>query len=126
MFRSSSVHVLVATDLASRGLDITGLPAVVNYDLPRSPNDYVHRIGRTGRAGERGVAISFITAEMRAHFALIERSHQHYIVRERVAGFEPIETPSPVSPTGATGGVKGLRKSKKDKLREAAAQALRG
>jgi superfamily II DNA/RNA helicase len=126
MFRSSSVHVLVATDLASRGLDITGLPAVVNYDLPRSPNDYVHRIGRTGRAGERGVAISFITAEMRAHFALIERSHQHYIVRERVAGFEPTETPSPVSPTGATGGVKGLRKSKKDKLREAAAQALRG
>ena len=121
MFRSSDVHVLVATDLASRGLDITGLPAVVNYDLPRSTNDYVHRIGRTGRAGEHGVAISFITAEMRAHFALIERSHHHYIVRERVAGFEPTETPSPVS---TTGGVKGLRKSKKDKLREAAAQAL--
>src|SRR5665647_862481 len=78
MFRASNVHVLVATDLVARGLDISGLPAVVNYDLPRSPSDYVHRIGRTGRAGESGVAISFITAEMRAHFALIERSHQHY------------------------------------------------
>ena len=122
LFRASSVHVLVATDLAARGLDITDLPAVVNYDLPRSPHDYVHRIGRTGRAGERGVAISFITAEMHGHFALIERSHQHYIVRERIAGFEPTQAASR-APT--TGGVKGLRKSKKDKLREAAARALK-
>ena len=120
LFRASGVHVLVATDLASRGLDITGLPAVVNYDLPRSPNDYVHRIGRTGRAGEPGVAISFITAAMRAHFALIERSHRHYVVRERVAGFEPSEAPPEVV---ATGGIKGARKSKKDKLREAAARS---
>jgi superfamily II DNA/RNA helicase len=119
MFRASAVHVLVATDLAARGLDITGLPAVVNYDLPRSPHDYVHRIGRTGRAGERGVAISFITADMHAHFELIEKTHQHYIVRERIAGFEPIE--APVRAAG-TGGVKGVRKSKKDKLREAAAR----
>ncbi len=114
MFRASSVHVLVATDLASRGLDITGLPAVVNYDLPRSPTDYVHRIGRTGRAGETGVAVSFITAEMTAHFALIEKTHRHYVVRERIAGFEP--TQAPVSPP-STGGVKGARPSKKDKLR---------
>jgi superfamily II DNA/RNA helicase len=119
LFRASDVHVLVATDLAARGLDITGLPAVVNYDLPRSPNDYVHRIGRTGRAGETGVAISFITAEMHAHFALIEKTHQHYLVRERIPGFEP--TQAPVRPP-STGGVKGARKSKKDKLREAAAR----
>jgi superfamily II DNA/RNA helicase len=95
---------------------------VINYDLPRSPTDYVHRIGRTGRAGESGVAISFITAEMADHFTLIERKHDHYIVRERVAGFEPTQSPADViRPT--TGGVKGRRKSKKDKLREAAARA---
>jgi superfamily II DNA/RNA helicase len=122
LFRASGVQVLVATDLAARGLDITGLPAVVNYDLPRSPNDYVHRIGRTGRAGESGVAISFITADMRAHFALIEKTHLHYIVRERIAGFEPIEVPSTAP---GTGGVKGVRKSKKDKLREAASRGLK-
>ncbi|MCX5746795.1 MAG: DEAD/DEAH box helicase [Proteobacteria bacterium] len=118
-FRASRVRVLVATDLASRGLDITGLPAVINYDLPRSASDYVHRIGRTGRAGEQGVAVSFITADLRAHFGLIERTHQHYVVRERLAGFEPTEEPAPVV---ATGGVKGTRPSKKDKLRAAAAR----
>jgi ATP-dependent RNA helicase RhlE len=113
-FRASSVRVLVATDLASRGLDITGLPAVVNYDLPRSPTDYLHRIGRTGRAKESGVAVSFVTAEMSAHFALIEKTHQHWVVRERIPGFEP--TQAPVRPP-STGGIKGTRMSKKDKLR---------
>jgi ATP-dependent RNA helicase RhlE len=122
MFRKSNIHVLVATDLAARGLDITGLPAVVNYDLPRSPNDYLHRIGRTGRAGETGVAISFITAEMHAHFAVIERKHQHFVVRERIAGFEPTQAAVAPSPKG---GVKGRRKSKKDKLREAATRGRR-
>jgi len=134
MFRASSIRVLVATDLAARGLDITGLPAVVNYDLPRSPDDYVHRIGRTGRAGESGIAISFITPEMASHFTVIEKRHKHFIVRERLAGFEPAVSrdttgsgPRSDGPRRAplppgTGGVKGKRKSKKDKLREAAAR----
>jgi superfamily II DNA/RNA helicase len=117
MFRASQVHVLVATDLASRGLDITGLPAVINYDLPRSPTDYVHRIGRVGRAGETGVAISFVTAEMTAHFALIEKRNQHAVPREVIAGFEP--TQEAIAPP-STGGIKGKRMSKKDKLRAAA------
>jgi superfamily II DNA/RNA helicase len=116
LFRASAVHVLVATDLASRGLDITGLPAVVNFDLPRSADDYTHRIGRTGRAGETGVAVSFVTAESTAHFALIEKTHKVYVVRERIAGFEP--TQAPVAPS-STGGIKGKRPSKKDKLRAA-------
>jgi ATP-dependent RNA helicase RhlE len=116
-FREGKLTVLVATDVAARGLDIAGLPMVVSYDLPRSPTDYLHRIGRTGRAGASGVAVSFVTADMRAHFRLIEKRHGRSLEREHVAGFEPIERePEHVG----TGGVKGKRKSKKDKLREAA------
>ena len=117
-FKASRVRVLVATDVASRGIDIASLPVVVNYDLPRSPADYVHRIGRTGRAGESGVAVSFISAETDAHFRLIEKRNRLTIVREQLAGLEPAETIVPAAPS--TGGVKGKRKSKKDKLREAA------
>lgn len=120
-FKNGTLHVLVATDLAARGLDIVHLPVVVNYDLPRSAVDYTHRIGRTGRAGESGVAVSFISADTHAHFQLIEKRHARSLPREQIEGFEPIETEVPAPP--ATGGVKGKRKSKKDKLREAAAAA---
>ncbi len=119
-FKSGSIQVVVATDLAARGLDIARLPVVVNYDLPRSPTDYTHRIGRTGRAGESGVAISFVTEETVAHFDLIEKRNQLSLAREVIAGFEPMELAPP--PTPGTGGIKGRRKSKKDKLREAAAK----
>lgn len=118
-FKASRVQVLVATDLAGRGLDIAELPAVLNFDLPRSPVDYVHRIGRTGRAGETGVAVSFVTAQNSAHFALIERRHGLRLEREIIEGFAP--TDAAVAPD-TSGGVKGKRKSKKDKLREAAAR----
>jgi ATP-dependent RNA helicase RhlE len=121
-FKNSSIQVLVATDLAARGLDIAQLPAVLNYDLPRSPTDYTHRIGRTGRAGEAGIAISFVTADTQAHFNLIEKRNRLKIPREEIAGFEPTETAPPSSPN--TGGIKGRRKSKKDKLREAAAREV--
>ena len=127
-FKAGRLQVLVATDVAARGIDIAGLPAVVNYDLPRSAVDYTHRIGRTGRAGESGTAISFVTADTEAHFRLIENRNDLRIVREVVAGFEPTELPAPVNPVTDTvnGGVKGARKSKKDKLREAAAKAAGG
>jgi superfamily II DNA/RNA helicase len=92
---------------------------VVNYDLPRSPVDYVHRVGRTGRAGAPGLAVSFVSADTDAHFRLIERRNQLSIERERVAGFEPVELTVPAH--DPNGGVKGKRRSKKDKLREAAA-----
>ena len=125
-FKSAKTQVLVATDIAARGLDIVGLPAVVNFDLPRSATDYTHRIGRTGRAGETGVAVSFVSADTHAHFNLIAKRHGLQIPREQIAGYEPVYTEpppadQPVSPAG--GGVKGRRKSKKDKLREAAARA---
>jgi superfamily II DNA/RNA helicase len=119
-FKAKRVRVLVATDVAARGLDIVGLPAVVNYDLPRSPVDYVHRTGRTGRAGTPGVAVSFVSADTDAHFRLIERRNQLSVEREITAGFEPVELEAPAA--DPHGGVKGKRKSKKDKLREAAAR----
>ena len=72
-FKSGKLRVLVATDLASRGIDIEQLPYVVNYDLPRSPKDYIHRIGRTGRAGATGEAVSLITPEDQHHFKIIQK-----------------------------------------------------
>jgi superfamily II DNA/RNA helicase len=124
-FRSGHLQVLVATDMAARGIDIARLPAVVNYDLPRSAVDYTHRIGRTGRAGESGVAISFVTAEAEPHFRLIEKRQAQRVPREVVAGFERTDEAPVVSAATDTinGGIKGKRKSKKDKLREAAAAA---
>jgi ATP-dependent RNA helicase RhlE len=121
-FQSSKVSVLVATDLAARGIDVMGLQAVVNHDLPRSAIDYTHRIGRTGRAGLAGVAISFVCADApgsEAHFRLIEKRQHQRVLREQVAGFEAKAQPV-LAPPDAAGGVKGKRKSKKDKLRELA------
>jgi superfamily II DNA/RNA helicase len=125
-FKDGRLQVLVATDVAARGIDIARLPAVVNYDLPRSTDDYVHRIGRTGRAGERGVAVSLVPASAEQHFRLIEKRQGMRLQREQVAGFEPTGTEAPPAAHAATdtvnGGIKGKRKSKKDKLREAAAR----
>jgi len=72
-FKAGKIRVLVATDLASRGIDIPFLPFVINYELPRSPKDYVHRIGRTGRANESGEAISLVTDEELHHFKIIQK-----------------------------------------------------
>jgi len=118
-FKASVVQVVVATDVAARGVDIAGLPVVVNYDLPRSATDYVHRIGRTARAGQAGMAVSFVTADTAAHFALIEKRNGVMVPRETVAGFEPAQHLPVVTPDQAAGGVKGRRPSKKDKLRAA-------
>ena len=116
-FKASRLKVVVATDVAARGLDISQLPVVVNYDLPRSALDYTHRIGRTGRAGESGLALSFVSADTDAHFRLIARRHNLNLPLEQVAGFEPLE----MAPVGASaGGIKGKRPSKKDKLRAVA------
>ena len=121
-FKASAVRVVVATDVAARGLDISALPVVVNYDLPRSAVDYTHRIGRTGRAGEAGVAISFVSAANEQHFKLIEKRCNIAMAREQVAGFEPVETQIVnAADPDTTGGIKGKRPNKKDKLRAAQA-----
>lgn len=72
-FKNGEVQVLVATDLMGRGIDIPFLPFVVNYELPRSPKDFIHRIGRTGRAEQAGTAISFVTEEDAHHFSVIQK-----------------------------------------------------
>jgi ATP-dependent RNA helicase RhlE len=126
-FKAKAVQVVVATDVAARGIDIASLPVVVNYDLPRSAVDYVHRIGRTGRAGEAGIAVSFLSAATQAHFRLIEKRQKISVSREQVAGFEPVETlPVNQADPAGTGGVKGKRPSRKDKLRAGAVKAQQG
>ncbi len=119
-FKAKTLQVVVATDVAARGLDITHLPVVVNYDLPRSALDYTHRIGRTGRAGVPGMAISFVSAGTGAHFKLIEKRQRAVVPRERVVGFEPVEVSvASVADPSSNGGIKGKRPNKKDKLRAA-------
>ena len=88
-FKRGRVQILVATDVAARGLDIDGLPQVVNYDLPEIPENYVHRIGRTGRAGETGVAISLVCDQEQASLVAIERLLGQKIPAKRLAEFQP-------------------------------------
>jgi len=87
-FKAGTTRVLVATDVAGRGIDIGQLACVINYELPRSPNDYTHRIGRTGRAGEKGTAISLISHQEYQHFGVIEKHIGQRLEREQVEGFE--------------------------------------
>ncbi len=78
-FKTGTLRVLVATDLAARGIDIESLPYVINYELPRSPKDYIHRIGRTGRAETKGEAISLVTEEDRHHFKVIQKKMKRWV-----------------------------------------------
>jgi len=115
-FKTNKVKILFCTDIASRGLHIDDISCVINYDLPRSPADYIHRIGRTGRAGKKGVAISFIGLEDMEHFSLIEKRAEVSLSKEEIEGFELRGIP-PQKEKGKAP-IKGKRKSKKDKLRE--------
>jgi len=117
-FKDKEIQILFATDLVSRGLDIDDISCVINYDLPRSPADYIHRIGRTARAGKEGMAVTFIGHEEQAHFKLIEKRAGIKLVRESVEGFV-LTGDAPKREKGPAP-VKGKKKSKKDKLREQA------
>jgi superfamily II DNA/RNA helicase len=90
-FKQGEIEVLVATDVAARGLDIVELPAVINYDLPYAPEDYIHRIGRTGRAGASGIAISLMAPEEERLLADIEKLIKRPLERGELAGFHPPE-----------------------------------
>ncbi|RJG42634.1 DEAD/DEAH box helicase [Motilimonas pumila] len=87
-FKQGQTQVLIATDIAARGIDIEKLPVVINFELPRSPADYMHRIGRSGRAGESGLAMSLISHDEYHHFKVIEKKNKVRLKREQIAGFE--------------------------------------
>ncbi|MEA2091405.1 MAG: DEAD/DEAH box helicase, partial [Campylobacterota bacterium] len=117
-FKAKKIRILFATDIAARGLDIDNVECVINFDLPRSPTDYIHRIGRTARAGKTGTAISFISHEDADHFKIIEKKCKVTMPREQIAGFE-LRGEAHTKEKGKAP-VKGKRKSKKDKAREKA------
>lgn len=118
-FKSGEIRILVATDIVARGLDIDQLPQVVNYDLPNVSEDYVHRIGRTGRAGASGEAISLVTADDLKELSDIECLTQKLLRREIVEGFEPInkvpETTLNMKPIKAKKPKKPKQKQKQNK-----------
>jgi ATP-dependent RNA helicase RhlE len=87
-FKTGTIRVLVATDIAQRGLDITGITHVINYDVPQQPEDYVHRIGRTGRAAATGDAYTFMAPDEIAMVRTIERVIGQQIPRISVPGFD--------------------------------------
>jgi ATP-dependent RNA helicase RhlE len=97
-FKDGKIRVLVATDIAARGLDIDQLPQVVNFELPNVPEDYVHRIGRTGRAGVAGAAISLVDREEASYLKDIEKLLKREIPRVEVEGYVPSAKPEPEAP----------------------------
>ncbi|MFT4764384.1 MAG: ATP-dependent RNA helicase RhlE [Oleispira sp.] len=121
-FKTGDIEVLIATDIAARGLDIEKLPVVINFDLPRSPSDYMHRIGRSGRAGEVGLALSLIDYEDYHHFKIIEKKNKIWLDREQVVGFEVDESlidssyveDKPMVPPAGSGKNSGKKKAKKN------------
>jgi ATP-dependent RNA helicase RhlE len=98
-FKSGAVRVLVATDIAARGIDVDGISHVINFDFPMHAEDYVHRIGRTGRAQAIGDAISFVTPDDRASLRTLEKFIGRGIVRKHAEGFVPRTLPPPPAPS---------------------------
>ena len=112
-FKAGKIRVLVATDIAARGIDVEGITHVVNLDFPPTPEDYIHRIGRTGRAKSEGVAISFITEDDRTPLRSLERFMKKSIIRRRAKGF--VCTPLPNNPGLSKGSGRGPAKGQGNK-----------
>jgi ATP-dependent RNA helicase RhlE len=117
-FKSGAVRVLVATDIAARGIDVEGISHVVNFDFPPQPEDYVHRIGRTGRAHAVGDAISFVTPEDYGALRALERFIARGIPRKKVGDFDYTEEKAPLISTRPQAG--------RGSSRTVAPQAARG
>ena len=117
-FKEKKVKVLIATDVAARGIDINNLPFVINFDMPTYPNDYIHRIGRTGRAGKNGNAISFMDINEKKFLNGVENLLKNKIQQITEEGFEPVQKPSTESRSKASKDKQTkIKKSKKNNLR---------
>lgn len=113
-FRAAKIHYLIATDVASRGIDVSGISHVINYDLPMDIENYVHRIGRTGRIGKDGVAISFVTMEQGSHLTDIEMTINRLIEEDRIEGFDAYTSRRKVTPPKAEPGADGATPEQPD------------
>lgn len=109
-FKKGKVRILVATDIAARGIDIQDLPQVVNFDLPDQPEDYVHRIGRTGRGGATGQAMSLVSADEFRQLSAIERLIRQTLPRRPVEGFEPTRAIPKAGPKGDKRNTRGRKR----------------
>lgn len=124
-FKDNTIKVLVATDIAARGLDIPLLPYVINYELPNVPEDYVHRIGRTGRAGAKGEAISLVCSEETEYQKEIEKLLKENLKSVIVEGFEPTDTAPPKRAATQSKGSFGKKKKPADGKKDASKKSKR-
>jgi len=104
-FRAGDIRILIATDVVGRGIDVSSISHIINYDIPQSSDDYVHRVGRTGRMGREGVAFTFVTTEEGSELTRIEILINRLLKRDEIAGFTTVATtvPMPAPPTSARG-----------------------
>jgi ATP-dependent RNA helicase DeaD len=102
-FRAGEVQILIATDVVGRGIDVTGISHIINYDMPQSSDDYVHRVGRTGRMGREGVAYTFVTTEEGGELTRIEMLINRLLKRDEIEGFSAVATVVPYATTAIAG-----------------------
>lgn len=100
LFRENKVTLLVATDVIGRGIDVSGVSHIINYDIPQVSDDYVHRVGRTGRMGREGVAFTFVTSEEGGQLTRIEQRINRQLKRDEIAGFEAVQKLTATSQAG--------------------------
>src|SRR5262249_51143347 len=106
-FRAGDIRILVATDVVGRGIDVSSISHIINYDIPQSSDDYVHRVGRTGRMGREGVAFTFVTTEEGSELTRIEILINRLLKRDEIAGFNTVATTVPYTGPMAIGATSG-------------------
>ncbi|MGE3242890.1 MAG: helicase-related protein, partial [Pirellulales bacterium] len=101
-FRAGQIRILIATDVVGRGIDVSSISHIINYDIPQSSDDYVHRVGRTGRMGREGIAFTFVTTEEGSELTRIEMLINRLLKRDEIEGFTTVATTVPMPAPAAT------------------------